>query len=201
MCLEFEEVLWCNHMIQAVQWIQPLHSTVNSLLMDAPNSGLTRYSGLHARIAWFPYISIQKNSRLTYPVFVQTLLKTVANHTVSFCKWHPSEISCFDISASTVVAMALGVPMQSRLSFDLTFESDGHFMVGNGLKKSLWITLCLITHWLFITRPSLTLICAPMQERKTLGFFKLHNKALLLFYLHTKTCMWTACAVSYSFSA
>ena len=34
----------------------------------------------------------------------------MANHAVSFCKWLPSEILCFHISASTVVAMALGVP-------------------------------------------------------------------------------------------
>ena len=90
-------------------------------------------------------------------------LKTVANHTVSFCKWHTPEIlfrffninCCFHGSWWT----------KSRLSLDLTFESDGQSMVRNH-KKSLWITLCLITLWLFITRPSWTLICALTKRGK-----------------------------------
>ena len=34
----------------------------------------------------------------------------MASHIVSFCKWHSSEILRFRTSASTVAAMALGVP-------------------------------------------------------------------------------------------
>ena len=87
-------------------------------------------------------------------------LKTVANHTVSFCKWHTPEI----LFRSTVVSMAVDEP---RVDFHLTWhlsQMDSPWL--EIIKKSLWITLCLITLWLFITRPSWTLICALTKRGK-----------------------------------